>query len=46
MVRLMTSDSNSHLLCKGRNAPDDKGEEVHNEAADDLTQVLRKRQAD
>ncbi|KAK9045102.1 hypothetical protein V6N11_058991 [Hibiscus sabdariffa] len=27
----------------GRNAPDDKGEEVHNESADDLTQVLRKR---
>ncbi|GMJ13623.1 hypothetical protein HRI_005031400 [Hibiscus trionum] len=27
----------------GRNARDDKGEEVGNEAADDLTQVLRKR---
>ncbi|GMI75599.1 hypothetical protein HRI_001229200 [Hibiscus trionum] len=27
----------------GQNAPDDKGEEVRNEAADDLTQVLRKR---
>ncbi|XP_039025303.1 uncharacterized protein LOC120158554 isoform X2 [Hibiscus syriacus] len=28
---------------RGRNAPDDKREEVHNEAADGLTQVLRNR---